>query len=157
MPDVEEELPRDRHRVVPVRLLHEQYIPEFPGIAVESQAVLVATAPLHFTCIRQPEPRLPEEVEADIGICELLLQHRAMPDPFPKPLGKDEGAVAEPQQVLETLCGVSHRFPFRCSQFHLESGRTSDVGKPCPVRDRTRHPSPRDSSPRYRSTLRPRC
>ena len=49
--------------------------------------------------MREQEPRLPEQVERDVGEPEVLLERRRVPDPFAEPLREHEVRVGEPQHV----------------------------------------------------------
>ena len=112
MPRVEQELPRRRVGKIAVRLLGEEEIAKLSGLAQERELILVAArgpeAGLHFTGIGEPQPRLAEKVEADVGLRDVLFEHRPMTDPFAQALRENERRVAEPQQVLEKLFVAGH-------------------------------------------------
>ena len=71
-------------------------------VAQECELVLArgpspSTSPAYVSHSRA----LAEQVEADVGQRDVLLQHRAVPDPLAEPLREDDVVVAEAQQVLE--------------------------------------------------------
>ena len=105
VPLIEQELPRDRVGVVAVRLLDEQQVAEFAAVAEVRELVLAAArrrvARLDLAGVREPQPRLAEQVEPDVGRGDVLLEHRALADPLAQPLGEHEAVVGEAQQVVE--------------------------------------------------------
>ena len=76
-----------------------------PASRRNASSILVATrgaeAGFDFAGIGEPQPRLAEEVEADVGLRDVLFEHRPVAHRFAQALREDERRVAEPQQVLE--------------------------------------------------------
>ena len=112
VPRVEQELARRRVGEAAVRLLDEQEVAEFPAVAQERELVLVAARGpepgLDFARVGKPQPRLAEEVEADVGLRDVLFEHRTVADPFAEALREDQRRIAEAQQVLEQLFVARH-------------------------------------------------
>jgi hypothetical protein len=108
LPGVEQTLPHDGLREIPVRLLGERQVAVLVLVAEIGQRILVAAAPLDFAGVRQQQARLADQVEREVGETEVLFERRRVPDPFAETLTEHEARVAETQQVLEQR-GV-HRF-----------------------------------------------
>jgi hypothetical protein len=93
-------------------LLGQQQVTELAGVAQEGELVLAASgrceSRLDFAGVRKPQPRLAQEIEADVGLRDVLLEDRAVTDPLAEALREYERRVAEAQQVLEN--GVRDEF-----------------------------------------------
>ncbi len=113
MPRVEQELPRRRVGEIAVRQFGDQQVAEGAGIAQEREPILVARrrgeTRLDLARVRKPQPRLAEEVETHVGQRHVLLDDRALADPFAEALREDQWRVAEAQQVVEQLPVIAHR------------------------------------------------
>src|SRR6266508_1579462 len=100
MPEVEIELPRHRVGVVAVGLFDDEQIAELRAVAKERQLVLASPSPresrLDLAGIGEPEPRLAEKIQTDVGERDVLFEHRAVTDPLAEPLREHEIAVREP-------------------------------------------------------------
>ena len=111
--DVEEILPDDGRGKVAIRLLDEQQVAIAGAVAQVRQLILAASrlavARLDLARVGEPQPRLAEQVETDIGRRDVLLEHRAFADPFAEPLREYEVVVAEPEQVVGQLAVPGHR------------------------------------------------
>ena len=83
------------------------------------------SARLDFTRIGQPQPPLPEQVEADIGQRDVLLQHRAVAHPFAEPLRQHDIGIAQTQQILEKGCVNERRRAFRRRELPSLRGQRS--------------------------------
>ena len=92
-------------RVIAVGLLGELQVAKCGAVAQERELVLAAAlagvARLDLARVAQPQARLAEEVEADVGERDVLLQHRPVADPFAEALREHEVRVAQAQQVFE--------------------------------------------------------
>ncbi len=122
---VEIELPRHRRREVAVGHLGKQQVAVGAAVAQERElvlaAALVAEARLDFARIGEPHPALPQQVEADVGERDVLLDDGTVADPLAQPLRQHDVGVAQPLQVLEQ----------RLVRFHMcftSSGIGKNVG-----------------------------
>ena len=79
-------------------------------IAQERELVLAAPDArrlrLDILRVREPQPRLAQEVEADVGQRDVLLEDRPLADPLGQPLREHEAVVGEPQHVVERARSV---------------------------------------------------
>src|SRR6185437_4206758 len=91
----------------------QHQVAEFTRIAQKGELVLAAPCSVatrfDFARVGEPEPRLAEEIEPDVGRRDVLLQHRPVADPFAQALREEQIAVGQAQQILEQWLGVVHR------------------------------------------------
>jgi hypothetical protein len=117
MPCVEEELPRGGVGEIPIGLLYQQQVAELGGNRAEKRgrprSARRRESRLDFARVRKPQARLTQEIEADVGLRDVLFEDRAVANPLAQALREDERRVAEPQQVLESRV---QRTTFRCSE-----------------------------------------
>ena len=119
VPGVEIELPRHRVGEVAVRLLDQQQVAELrrrrAGTRARPRPARAGEARLDLAGVGEPQPRLAQQIEPDVGEGDVLLQHRPVPDPFAQSLREDQVAVAEPQQVFESACAARRCVIVRCA------------------------------------------
>ena len=98
------------------------------GVAEIGELVGVAPLALDLARERQPEPRLADQVEGDVGEGDVLLQHRGVAAPFGQAVAEHEAAVAQAQQVLER---ADRPAAITCGPASRGSRRRSGGGRPC--------------------------
>ena len=103
MPAIEIELARHRVGVAAVGLLDQQQVAEFVGIAMVGQPVFVAASAFELAGVGQPEARLADQVERDIGQRHVFFQRGTLAAQFGEALAQHEGGIGKAQQILD-LC-----------------------------------------------------
>ena len=93
-----EQLADDGVREIAIRLLDQQHVAPQPDVAEVGEIVLVVARPLRLGGERVERPGLADQVEADIGQRQLLLEHRRMPGPFRQPVPQHQRVVGPPQR-----------------------------------------------------------
>ena len=96
-----EQLPRDRHREIAVRLLDQQHIAELWRIAQVGERVLITALALDRASIIVERARLTDQVEPDIGERQFLFEQRRVTAPFRQPVPEDQRIVGETEHVVE--------------------------------------------------------
>ena len=91
----EEQLSGDGAREVAVGLLDELHVAEFALVAQVRELVLGAAGALDLAGEVSNMPRLAEQIQADVGERDVLLEHRSVADPLAEPLRERPGVVAE--------------------------------------------------------------
>ena len=109
MPCIEEKLPDDRLRVIAIGTLDEEHVRKRSRVAREGEAVGIATAPFALTRIRKPKPRVPDEIERDVGRGEIFFECRSVAGPRREPLTEHEGVIAQTQRKRRKVGCVVHR------------------------------------------------
>src|SRR5205807_10533533 len=139
----------------------QQQIAKAAAFAHVRELVFAATraagpplAPLDLARVGKPQPRLAEEIEPDIGQCDVFLEHRSVTDPLAEALGEYQIAVGKAQDVIEELLVGCH---VRCGSLHRAWERRSDADIPCCSRARTSAPFCPANWRRCRRISRPRC
>src|SRR5581483_1120390 len=123
MPIVEKELPRRRRRIIPIRLLNQQYISKRTGIPQERQLVFIPPRAFYFGGIRKPETGLPQQIKRDIRQRNIFFEYRTVATPLRQSLAQNQTVIAEAQQVVEM--SVRDFLPPPAAH------KTSDAGTPC--------------------------
>ena len=101
MPGVEQELAHQRLAIGTVGLFDQQEIAEAAGIAQIGEIVGAVAPALDLAGKTEPELRLADQVERDIGNGDIFFQHRRMAAPFGNPVAEDEAIVAHAQREFE--------------------------------------------------------
>ena len=101
LPCIDEKLADDGVTEINVRLLDQAKIAELGRVTKEGKIVLSAPLSLDTARIRQQVPRLTDEIEADVGERQILLQRRRVSYPFTQTLGEDEACVTELKRVAK--------------------------------------------------------
>ena len=82
VPGVEEELAGHGDGKIAVLLLDQQMVAVGVRVAQKRQPVGVAALALDLARQSQPEAGLADQVQGDVGECNILLQHRRVAAPF---------------------------------------------------------------------------
>jgi len=69
-------------------------------IAHERERILIAPTALELTGVGEQQPRLPDEIEREVGERQVLLERGCMADPLREALAQHERGVREAQHVL---------------------------------------------------------
>ncbi len=77
-----EQLPYHGHGEVAVELLHQQQIGIAVLVAQVGKVILAAALAFDLAGILIVEPRLPDQVEREVGERDILLQHRRLARPL---------------------------------------------------------------------------
>ena len=100
-------LPRDRIGKIAIRLLDEKKVAKFRRVAQKRELIFVAAgdrvARLDFARVREPLPRLAEEVERDVGLRNILFEYRSMSDPLTQALGQAANKMTSSTPIPATM------------------------------------------------------
>src|SRR5690606_14819237 len=78
--------------------LDHQAVQIFALAAQKSEIVLAAPPALDLAGILVERPRLPDQVERDVGHGKVFFQHRRMAAPLRQPMAEDQVIVGESEQ-----------------------------------------------------------
>src|ERR1700686_340756 len=101
LPGVEQPLAHDRLAKVAVRLLGECQVGELRRITQKGQRVLVTPAALDLARVGEQQPRLPDQVQGEVGERQILLERRRLAGPLAEALPEYETRVTEAQDVAK--------------------------------------------------------
>ena len=83
---------------IAVRLLDQQHVAEVARVAQKGELVVVAALAFDLAGEVQPELRLADQVERDVGERDVFLQRRRMPAPFGQAMPEDQALSPRPQR-----------------------------------------------------------
>src|SRR5256886_14565295 len=127
LPGIEQPLAHDGVAKVAVRLLGECQVGEIRRITQKGQRVLVTSPALELARVGEQQPRLPDEIERQVGESQVLLECRRVTDPLAQALPEHEARVGEAQHVanvrrLLRRIALVRRVPPRAPRFLTSSG-----------------------------------
>jgi len=127
LPGIDEPLAHDRAAKVAVRLLGECQVEKLRRIAQKGKRVLVTPAALELPGVGEQQPRLPDQIERQVGEPQVLLQRRRVTDPLAQALPEHEARVSEAQHVanvrrLLRRIALVRRVGSRAHRFLTSSG-----------------------------------
>ena len=93
---------------VAVRLLDQQQVGVGMLVAQVGERILVASLAFDLAGIGVEQPRLPDQVERQVGERDVLLQHRRLARPFRQPMAEDQRIVGKAEEQFEQI-GLSCR------------------------------------------------
>ena len=108
MVGIEQHASHRRESEIPVGQFDQRAVAELVVFAQVGKRVLVAAAALHLAGQRQPQPRLADQVERNVGRGDVFFEGRRVPEPLRQPLAEDQRVVTEAQERFEAhMCFTS--------------------------------------------------
>ncbi len=149
MPRIEVKLPRSRHAVIAIRLLDQQNISEIACVTQKRQLVFIAARTVHLACVRQPKPRVTQQIERNIRQRNIFFEHRPVAAPLRQALAEDQAVIPEAQEIFKQSLIGSHIGSQRLevSLLRQELHKTPDGGRLCCSPAQTALPFRPDCSP----------